>query len=307
VTLRAGGPRRRRRSALRRSQALWGWIFAAPAAIGFFVFIAGPMVASLFTSLTDWQIGGDMRFIGLGNYQKMLDDAVFWKSLRATGYFAVLSVPLSILFAFVAALLLNQARRARGFFRTLFYLPVLVPPVASSVIWLWIYSPDNGLANSMLKMLGLPPLQWIYDESTAVPSIAFMTAWAFGNMALIFLAALQGVPAQLLEAAAVDGAGPLRRMWSVTLPHVSPIILFNMITSMIAALQAFDSAYVMTKGGPNYATTFYVFYLYQQAFDQGELGYASALAWVLFVVVLVVTIILFRTSRRWVFYEAEAK
>lgn len=297
----------RRGTSIRRSQALWGWLFAAPAAMGFVIFIAGPMIASLFISLTNWVIGGTMSFIGIGNYQRMLQDHVFWKSLEATGYYVVLSVPLSIIFAFVAALLLNRARVARGFFRTVFYLPVLVPPVVSSVIWLWIYSPDNGLANGFLKLLGLPPLQWIYDESMAVPSIALMTAWGFGNMALIFLAGLQGVPRELLEAAAVDGAGPIRRTWSVTVPHVSPIILFNGITAMISALQVFDAAYVMTKGGPNYSTTFYVYYLYQEAFTQGDLGYASALAWVLFVVVLIVTIVLFRTSSRWVFYEAEVK
>lgn len=290
-----------------KSQAVWGWLFALPVTIGFVVFIAGPMIASLFIGMSDWTVGGDPSFIGLDNYVAIAQDPVFWKSLRATAYYAALAVPLSVVVAFLVAALLNRAGRARGAFRTIFYLPVLVPPVASAVLWLWIFAPDNGLANSLLKMVGLPPLRWIYDETTAVPSLALMTAWAFGNMALIFLAALQGVPKELLEAAEMDGAGPARRVWHVTIPQVSPIILFNLITGMIAALQAFDMAYVMTDGGPNYATSFYVFYLYRQAFKLGNLGYASALAWILFVIILIITVIIFRTARHWVFYEGEAK
>jgi multiple sugar transport system permease protein len=307
MTLAVRRVRRPRSTGLARAQAVWGWGFALPAVIGFVVFIAGPMVASFFVGMTDWTIGGEPEFIGLDNYGAMLQDDVFWKSLRATAYFAALAVPLSVVVAFLVAALLNRAGRGRGIFRTVFYLPVLVPPVASAVLWLWIFAPDNGLANTLLKLVGLPPLRWIYDEATAVPSLAIMSAWAFGNMALIFLAALQGVPRELLEAAEMDGASPIRRVWHVTIPQVSPIILFNLITGMIAALQAFDTAYVMTDGGPNYATSFYVFYLFRQAFKLGNLGYASALAWILFLVVLVVTVILFRTARHWVFYEAEAK
>lgn len=298
---------RSRLRGLARSQNRWGWLFAAPAVLGFVLFIAGPMIASFVIGLTNWQIGLAPQLIGVDNYAQLLRDGTFWDSLRATGYYVIIAVPGGVLVAFLVALLLNRAQRGRGFFRTLFYLPVLVPPVASAVIWLWIFAPDAGLANTALRLVGLPPRQWIYDSNTAVPSVALVTIWAFGNMALIFLAALQGVPRELLEAAEMDGAGPFRRLLSVTIPQVSPIILFNLITGAIAALQAFDSAYVMTQGGPNNATMFYVYYIYRSAFADGNLGYASALAWVLFVVVVAVTVAVFRTARHWVFYEGEVR
>jgi multiple sugar transport system permease protein len=304
----SGKSRRKRGNGLARSQNRWGWIFAAPAAIGFVVFIAGPMVASLLIGLTNWQVGLPPQWIGIGNFTKLFSDPTFWDALKATGYFAVIAVPGGVIVAFAVAMLLNRVRgRGRGFFRTLFYLPVLVPPVATAVVWLWIFAPDAGLANTLLKLLGLPPAQWIYDESSAVPSLALVTIWGFGNMSLIFLAALQGVPRELLEAAEVDGAGPVRRLFHVTVPQVSPIILFNLITGVIAALQSFDAAYVMTQGGPNNATMFYVYYIYQTAFANGNLGYASALAWVLFLIVLIITIAVFRTARHWVFYEGDAR
>jgi multiple sugar transport system permease protein len=298
---------RRKLSGLARSQNVWGWAFAAPALVGFIVFVIGPMIASFIIGLTNWQIGVAPSFIGLGNYQTLLSDPIFWKSLQATGSYTLIVVPGGVIVAFLIAMLLNRVKRGRGFFRTIFYLPVLVPPVASAVVWLWIFAPNAGLANDILHMFGLPPAQWIYSPDTAVPSVALMVIWAFGNMSLIFLAALQGVPRELLEAAEVDGAGPLRRTLSVTIPQVSPIILFNLVTGMIAAFQVFDIAYVMTQGGPNYATNFYVYYMYVQAFTEGRLGYASALAWVLFLVVVVITAIVFRTARHWVFYQGEQR
>lgn len=259
-------------------------------------------------SFTDWIIGVPPAFIGVDNYAEMLgEDTRFWKSLIVTAEYVVLAVPGSVVAAFLAALLLHQARRARGFFRTVFYLPVLVPPVASAVLWLWIFNPDNGLANIVLGWLGLPQSNWIYGESSAVPSVAIMTIWGFGNTALIFLAALQGVPRQLLEAAEVDGAGPLRRVWHVTLPQISPIIFFNVVIGLIAAFQSFDAPFVMTSGGPNNATLFYVFYLYTTAFSDARLGYACALAWVLFVIVLIVTLAVFRSARSWVYYEGDRR
>jgi multiple sugar transport system permease protein len=295
--------RRRGSSGLARSQRRWGYVFAAPAVLGFAVFTLGPMIASLVISLTDWRIGGTPRFIGLDNYGRMLDDPLFSASLKATGFFAVLAVPAALVTAFLAALLLNQVKRFRSFFRTVFYLPVLVPPVASAVLWLWMFNPDLGLLNTVLKALGLPTSAWLSGDNTVMPSLALMAAWSFGNTALIFLAGLQGVSQQLYEAAAVDGAGPLRRMWTITIPSISPIILFNLITGTIAALQVFDQAYVMTGGGPNNRTLFYVFYLYNKAFTEGQLGYAGALAWFLFLVVLVLTVLIFRAARRWVYYE----
>lgn len=300
-------PARKRKHPLTRMQNIWGWVFAAPAAIGFVVFVAGPMLASLGIGLTDWTIGASPTFIGLGNYQAIAQDPLFWKSIRVTAEYAVLAVPGSLVVAFSVALLLHKTPRGRGFFRTLFYLPVLVPPVASSVLWLWIFNPDGGLANAFLSWLGLPTSTWVYGESSAVPSIALMAIWGFGNMALIFLTALQGVPRDLLEAAEMDGANGLRRVWHITVPQISPIIFFNLVTGLIAAFQSFDAAFVMTGGGPNNATQFYVFYLYTKAFGEAQLGYASALAWILFLIILAVTLLIFRTARSWVFYEGSTK
>jgi multiple sugar transport system permease protein len=268
----------RPRSGLARSQGRWGVLFALPAIVGFLVFTLSPMVASGVIGLTNWTIGVTPTFTGGDNYRAIAQDALFWKSLSVTGYYALLAVPGGLLVAFITAALLNQARRGRGFFRTAFYLPVLVPPVASAVLWLWLFNPDAGLLNQLLGALGLPTSLWVYGEATAMPSVALMTVWGFGNMTLVFLAGLQGVSRELYEAAECDGASPVRRMWHITLPSISPVILFNLITGMIAAVQVFDAAYVMTQGGPNNATLVYFYYLYSKAFSEGQLGYASALA-----------------------------
>jgi multiple sugar transport system permease protein len=278
-------------------------VFAAPAVVGYIVFTAAPMVASLYFSLTEWTIGSSPAFVGLDNVREMIADAQFHKALKATGLYVLFAVPASLVSALVAALLLNRAGKAEGVYRTLFYLPVLVPSVASSVLWLWMFNPDLGLLNTALGAIGLPQSSWIYAESSVMPSLALMAAWAFGNTAIIFLAGLKGVPRELYEAAQCDGAGAMRQFWSVTLPQLTPIVLFNLVMGMIAGLQVFDQAYIMTSGGPNGATNFIVYYLYNQAFRSGDFGYASAIAWVLFLVILVVTLVIFRSARRWVFYE----
>jgi multiple sugar transport system permease protein len=175
--------------------------------------------------------------------------------------------------------------------------------VASAVLWIWIFNPDVGLLNSMLKNVGLPGSKWIYDSSSAVPSLILMSTWGFGNAAVIFLAGLQGVPRQLYEAVAIDGGGAWRKFRHVTLPMMTPTIFYNLVTGVIGTFQVFNQAFVMTQGGPNNSTEFYIYYLYQTAFTKSEMGYASALAWVLFVIVLIVTLLLFRNARRWVYYE----
>jgi multiple sugar transport system permease protein len=306
ATIGPSGRRRRSKAAsnaLARHQRRWGLLFAAPAVLGFLIFTIGPMLASLILSFTDVRIGTTPEPVGGQNYVDLFSDPLFVKSMSVTAYYALLTVPLSLLVAFLAALLLNQAGRPRGFFRTAFYLPVLVPPVASAVLWLWIFNPDLGLLNTVLQGLRLPTLGWIYDEATAVPSLSLMAVWGFGNTALIFLAGLQGVPRDLYEAAECDGANPLRRVWHVTLPAISPIVLFNLITGLIAAFQVFDVAFVMTEGGPNDATYFYIYYLYTKAFTEGQLGIASAMAWILFLIIVVITLLIFRTARHWVFTE----
>jgi multiple sugar transport system permease protein len=291
------------RSGLVRQQRFWGVVLAAPALVGFTVFTAIPMIASAYFSLTDWQIANQAQWVGAENYQRMITDQQFHKALKATGLFVLWTVPASLISALVAALLLNSVRTAQGFFRTVFYLPVLVPPVAGSVLWLWMFNPDLGILNTALQALHLPTSQWIYSESSVMPSLALMAAWGFGSAAVIFLAGLKGISRELYEAAECDGAGALRRFWHITLPQLSPVVLFNAVMAVIAGFQAFDQAYIMTGGGPNGATNFIVFYLYNEAFQSGDFGYASALAWVLLVIIVVATLTVFRSARRWVFYD----
>lgn len=294
---------RRRLSGLGRVEQRWGWFFALPAIAGFLIFTIGPMIASGVFSLTDWTIGLSPRFIGGRNYHTLIHDHLFWKSLSVTAYYTIGSVPLVLIVGFAIAMLLNQKIKGLSFWRTVYFLPTLVPAIASAVLWIWIFNPDFGLLNALLRGAGLPTSQWIYSERAAIPSLILMSTWGFGNAMVIFLAGLQGIPRQLLEAASIDGAGTWARFRSVTLPFMTPTIFYNLVTGVIATFQVFNQAYVMTQGGPNNATLFYIYYLYTKAFTQGQMGYAAALAWVLFVIVLIVTLLLFRNARSWVYYE----
>lgn len=274
-----------------------------PAILGFVIFTIGPMIASFILSLTDWTVGGTPSFIGVDNYVALTQDKLFWKSLGVTTYYTLAAVPLALLVGFVVALLVNAGWRLQSLWRTVYYLPTLVPAVASAVLWIWIFNPDSGLFNSVLRAAGLPTSNWIYSESTAVPSLIIMSTWGFGNAMVIFLAGLQGVPRQLYEAVSLDGGGAWSKFRHVTLPFMTPVIFYNLVTGVIGTFQVFNQAYIMTSGGPNNATLFYIYYLYTKAFTDSEMGYASALAWVLFVIVLVITALLFRNARRWVYYE----
>lgn len=297
-------PKRSRMSPQRRREAWWGLLCAAPAILGFLLWQLGPIVASLFLAFTDWNIAGTPRWIGLDNFQRLFGaDEFFRKSLGVTLLYTVGSVPLSIVVSFALAMLLNQRIRALPIFRTIFYLPSIVPVVASSVLWMWMFNPDIGLLNAVLRPLGVPKLQWIYDTSTVIPSLILMSLWSLGPMMIVFLAGLQGVPRHLYEAVSVDGGNVWHRLVHVTLPMMTPTILFNLVLTIIGALQTFSQAYVMTKGGPDNASLFYVLYMYRTAFLEGEMGYASALAWVLFVVIAVLSLLVLRSASRWVYYE----
>lgn len=290
---------------LSRSERNWGLLLAAPAVAGFLIFTLGPMIASFFIGLTEWIIGGTPSYVGFDNYATMLaDDPLVWKSLGTTLYYALVSVPLVLLVSFLVALLLNRRVRGLGFYRTIFYLPVVVPFVASALLWLWIFNPDYGLLNNLLKAVGLPTSQWIFAKDTVVPSLMLMNVWAFGNTALIFLAGLQGVPRHLHEAVAVDGGNSWHQLWHVTIPMTTPTILFNLITGLIITFQEFARPYIMTEGGPGDSSLLYVYYIWRTAFDEGQMGYASALSWVMFAVILVFTLTIFRTARHWVYYQA---
>jgi multiple sugar transport system permease protein len=278
----------------------------APAVLGFLLWEIGPIVASLGIAFTDWNIVSSPSWVGPDNFRQIFTaDELFWQALRVTVLYALASVPLRLLLAFGLALLLNQKLPGLPFFRTIFYLPAIVPLIAGSVLWLWLFNPDFGLLNSLLGAVGLSGSQWIYDPGSVLPSLVLMSLWDVGPMVLIFLAGLQGVPRHLLEAVEVDGGNAWHRLRHITIPMVTPTILFNLILSIIGALQTFVQPYVMTGGGPNNASLFYVLYVVRNAFEQQEMGYAAALAWVLFLIIAVLSLLVFRTSNRWVYYEGE--
>jgi multiple sugar transport system permease protein len=298
----------RRSTGIQRLEARWGVLLAMPAILGYLLFVIGPIIASFGIGLTDWEIGGTPAFVGLENYRHMLtEDELFGKSLFTTAYYTLGAVPVGLIVSFAVAMLLNQRVRGKSIFRTIFYLPVLVPAVANNILWLWLFNPEFGLLNLAARSVGLPESQWIYDENTVIPSLILMSAWGFGNAAVIFLAGLQGVPTHLYEAIEVDGGNRWHKFLYVTVPMMTPTIFFNLVLGLIGTFQVFNEAYIMTGGGPSDGSLFYVFYIYRTAFTQSNMGYASALAWALFVIVLLVTVLVFRSARSWVYYEGEAR
>lgn len=300
---------RRSPTSMRVRENRAGWLLASPAVLGFFIFVLGPMIASLFFSFTDYAVSGRMDFVGLGNYRRMFsgEDPYFYKALGVTTKYVLYSVPMKIIYSFLLAMLLNQPVRGRSVFRTIFYLPSIVPTVAISMIWLWLLNPEFGLINELLRAVGIKGGKWLYSESTVVPTLAFMSVWTTGSMTVVFLAGLQDIPRHLYEAISLDGGNAFARFRHVTVPLMTPTIFFNICTTLIGAFQVFSEAYIMTNGGPNNASLFYVFYLYREAFTFSRMGSACAIAWVLFVIILAVTLVVFKTSDKWVFYEGGAR
>lgn len=294
---------------INRKERWLGWAFAGPAILGFLIFTLTPMITSLVLSFTDYKIVNSPEFIGLFNYVQLFTgkDPFFYKSLGVTIYFVALSVPVRLLFAFIIALLMNREIKARPFFRTIFYLPSIVPAVASAMIWLWLLNPDLGLINNVLRGLGLPTSLWIFSEKTVIPSLVMMSVWTTGGIMIIFLAGLQGIPKHLYEAVSIDGGNGWHKLKYVTLPLMTPTIFFNLVLGIIAGFQTFTEAFIMTQGGPNNASLFYAFYLYREAFAFQNMGGASAIAWVLFIIIAILTAIVFRSSNMWVFYEGGNK
>jgi len=282
---------------------LEGYLFAAPWLIGFFVFTLGPFIASLWFSFNQWDMITDIKFIGLANYARLFTNDVFWKSVSVTANYVLLSLPAGLVLALLLAVLVNKQNPVMMFFRGVFFLPSVTSGVAVAVLWRWLFSPEFGLINYGLSLIGIKGPMWLSSEQWALPGFAIMSLWGVGSTMLIYLAGLQSVPQHLYESAEIDGANLFQRFWYVTLPMMSPTIFFTLIMGMIGALQAFTPAYVMTRGGPNYATYFYVLNLYEEAFVNFRMGYASALAWILFIVVLVITLIQFKVAGRWVYYE----
>ncbi len=296
---------------LRRSEAIWGWIWISPWIIGFSVFTVGPMLASLYLSFTSYDLLTEPTWIGLQNYETALSgkDRLFWPSLGRTILFVVIVVPLGVTGSLLMALLLNRQFRGIALFRTLFYLPSLTPAVAAALVWAWIMQPRYGFLNYALSFLGITGPPWMASPSWALPSLVVVALWTSlgGPRMLIFLAALQDVPQELTEAAKLDGANAVQRFWNVTVPMISPIIFFNLVLGVIASFSVFTFAYVATNGGPAYATWFYVLHLFHNAFNWLQMGYASALSWILFAILLVFTVVQFRSARRWVYYAGETR
>ena len=263
------------------------------------------MIASVAISLTEWRIITTPHFVGLGNFVALLHDNQIGVALYNSAFYVVVGVPTHLFIATLAALIVNVKLRGVAFYRTLYFLPSLTPIVANSLLWLTVFSTDFGLANAALSLVGLPPVQWLSDPRFAKDSLIVMSWWGMGAQMVILLAGLNGIPDHLYDAASIDGASWWERFWHVTLPMLSPAIFFNLIIALIGAFQVFTQAYIMTNGGPDNATLFYVYYLYQVAFQNFDMGYASAMAWLFFLIILVFTLVQFRAARRWVFYEAD--
>ncbi|NKI22958.1 sugar ABC transporter permease [Paenibacillus dendritiformis] len=291
-----------------------GLAFASPWIIGFLVFTVYPFFGSLYFSLTDYDLFSPPRWVGLNNYKQIIADSGFYKSLGNTFFMAFISVPITLTCSLLIALLLNTKVKGINYYRTIFYLPSVIPIVASALLWTWMLNPDFGLINMALRALGLPDPAWLLDPRYTKPSLILMSLWGSGAGALIFLAALQGVPKQYYEAAQVDGANWWHRFWRITVPALSPIILFQLIMGLIGAFQIFTESYILaggkvdggkSLGGPDQSLLFYAVNLYQEAFVYLKMGYASALAWILFLIVLLITFVLLKTSGRWVYYGGD--
>lgn len=292
-----------------REDRMTFWCFLSPWIIGFILFGAGPIIASIFLSFTDYSLFSAPNWVGFDNYRELFNDPLIWKSLGNTLFFVVFVVPLSTAGACLLAVLLNQKVRGIAIWRTIFYLPTIVSGVAMGVLWRWIFNPEAGLINTLLgpllKFFAIDNPQWLLDPALAKPAYVFMSLWGIGGGMIIFLAALQGIPKDFYEAAEIDGAGPVRQFFSITLPMLSPVILFSLTMGTISSFQIFAQAYVMSGRGPDNSTLFYVMYLFDQAFRYFRMGYGAAMAWVLFAIVLLVTIIKFKLAKRWVYYEGD--
>lgn len=286
---------------------LKGLAFISPWAIGFCIFTAVPVGLSLYFSFCDFSQTSQRRppqYIGLANYREMVGDKILWQTVRNTAYFAILSLPLGLVAALAVAMLLNAKIRGLSFYRTIIFLPSLVPAVAAAMLWLWLFNSKLGLINLVLRGVGWSsPPGWLTDPNWTMPALVLMSLWGIGNTVIIYLAGLQDVPRELYEAADIDGATSVRKMWHVTLPTISPVIFFNLIMGIIGTLQAFTQAkLVMGGAGPARSTYLYAIYLYDSAFTNMRMGYASAMAWVLLIAILLLTALATWSSKKWVHY-----
>ena len=302
------GPGRRLASVLNRDNVA-GYVFILPFIIGLLVFTLIPFLTSLYLSFTEYNVLSPAKWIGLDNYKEMFfEDPLFWTSFKVTFKFAFIQVPIKLAVSLLVALILAKATRLTGFYRSAFYIPSLMGgSVAIALLWKQLFSP-NGVINQILGALGLPDdTAWLGDPKTALGTLIALGVWQFGSSMLIFLAAIKNIPYSYHEAAIVDGAGPVRRFFAITLPMLTPIIFFNLINQVIGAFQAFNSSYLITQGKPLNTTLYYGVHLYNKAFNQFEMGYGSAMAWFMLLVIAFFTALIFRSSSAWVYYESEGK
>jgi len=295
-----------RHSSMRRQEALEGVLYVSPWIIGFVVFVAGPLLASLYFSFTKYNVLRPPQFIGLQNFTTALTkDELFLPSIVRSFYYALLLVPLAMAGSLIVALLLNQKLVLKTVWRTMYFLPTLTPLVAAALLWRWMLNPDVGLVNYLLAQIGIKGPGWLSSIEWAVPALVLMGLWASvgGSRMIIFLAGLQDVPRELLESAEIDGASSWSKFWHVTLPLITPTVFFNLVLGIIFALRTFETAFIATNGGPARATWFISLHIYQNAFVSFDMGYASALSWIFFVILAVLTLVQFKLSGRWVFYS----
>ena len=290
-----------------RRNTVNGLLFVSPWILGFLIFTLGPIAAALYYSFTEFNIIQTPRWVGLGNFEAMLADELFWTSLYNTAYYALFHIPLLVAAALGAALLTNQKLAGQTLFRTAFFVPSVVSGVALAVVFAVVFAGDFGLLNKALRVVGIHGPQWLGSPQWSKPAFVLMSLWGLGSGMVVYLAGLQAIPEHLYEAAAIDGAGRLVRFRHVTLPMLTPTVFFHLITTVIGSFQIFTYAYVLTGGGPADSTLFYVLYLSRLGFEYFKMGYASAFAWVLFVVVLLLTILQFAAGRHWVYYEESAR
>jgi len=294
---------RRRRISARTREAIECYIFMLPVILGLLLFYLGPMIASFYFSLTDYDMLSAAEWVGLQNYRDLADDDLFWKSLRVTAMYSAISVPLGLVLALALALLLNQKFAGVTFFRTIYYLPTVMSGVAVATLWKWIFNADFGVLNLLLDKIGIRGPGWLVEEEWAIWALILTSLWTIGGSMLIFLAGLQSIPNDLYEAAEIDGAGAWSRFCNITVPLISHVTFFNLILGIIGALQVFTEAFVLTEGGPNNSTLLLSVHLYRNAFEFLKMGYASAIAWVMFMIVLLLTLVVFKSAPMWVHYQ----
>lgn len=286
-----------------KRRTITGYLFIMPFILGFLFWFLTPALVAVWLTFMDWNLIRAPRYVGLENVARMWTDNLFWQSLKVTTLYTLLSVPLGLVGALILALLINTKVKGIAFFRTIYYLPSIVPAVASAVLWAWIFNTEFGLFNAMLRVFNIPRIAWLQDPNYALWALIMMSLWGLGGAMIIYLAGLQGIPDVYYEAAMIDGAGRVSQLWNITLPLLSPVIFFNLIMSIIGTFQVFTAGFLITNGGPQNSTLFYVLYLYRNGFEYLDMGYSAALAWILFLIILALTGAIFRYVGGMVHYE----